>query len=560
MSEPGSRAHASLFILAALAVAGPIAARRAPADRQQSGEPEYPAAWQPTGLLDARLRRVGQTVDLYAAAGGVEVSVPQSLKCRVGFREEMPIILTRRGTANNRIRITGAGPPGVTCDPVDVEMRRKRTGRVTPAVQTLLPRPAYLVVTVAVGADSARIPVEILPSVTYPLLGLAIPAGVPQAIAHAERCAAQIVEPIVPPPQAPPTAEPDRVWEQTVREVRQRLRCQIQLNLGSASQSPQQARALVEQWAQQVDCWVLGEAGTRAFADIAALATGVAEADPEALVFTPAIRSDIRDERSPGYALYEALLQRGLPEHVTGIAFDARLPGPLAEAEEPAAWSDGDRAASLEPAVQLMAKHDANVPLWCTIVPAMSGEERLDALRAVRDAVIALSTGAASVLFAPPSGAGPTGHVPALASTALGAAATELAGARPVRVPPEEGDCSSALGSEVTYRVFRRGDEGIVWLWSNATRPRRLTLRLRHEPQGLRRLSFGGAAKDFIHRETDLLFLAQKDSKTRHFLVGVELAPLETAAYTFPFTLATDEWLAGVRRGAPPAPEKQERR
>jgi hypothetical protein len=581
-------------ILLALVVMAPGA--RAAGEKSAAPQPvqtTYAPDWQPEGLLDAQERRVGEASELYAAVGGVEVSVPKTLRCRVGFREELPVILARRGVGNQPLRITGICPPGVAVDPVDAEMGKRRTGRVTPAVQTLLPRPVYLALHVQVGRDSADIPLQLLPQPTYPMIGLELAAGDADALTEAGQCAAQIVEPVAPGVLAGEATGPgeagaaDDSWQQTVEAAYQRLRCQVQLNVASDAQVRQHLAAgagaealdaaverLAAKWAGQVDAWVMGDAEARASDAMASMARTLAAADPDALVFTPALHASLGEAGGASFgagsrslALFSALLGTGLPPSVTGMALDVR-PGaaagapasPAGGADDPARWAEADKAASLEPIVGLMVARSANIPLWCTIfAPAGDGDERLATLRTVRDAVIALSTGAASVIHAPRPG---TSAASAAALEALGAAATELAGASRVRVEPERdsqtsregGDISTALGSEITYRAFRRGDEAIVWIWSNSPKARHVTLHLRDEPQGLRTLAFSRTG-DLVHRENDPLFVAQRESRTRDYLVGVRLAPLDIAAYTFPLNFITSDWLAGVTRGAPPEPK-----
>ena len=575
-------------ILLALVVVAPGArAAGGSSVAAQAAQTTYAPDWQPEGLLDAQERRVGEASELYASVGGIEVSVPKTLRCRVGFREELPVILARRGLVNQPLRITGICPPGVAVDPVDAEIGKRRTGRVTPAVQTLLSRPVHLALHVQVGRDSADVPLQLLPQPTYPMIGLALPAGDLDAVTQAGQCAAQIIEPVAPGALAGEAARADDGWQQTVEAAYRRLRCQIQLNVASDAQVRQQLAApadagaldaavvrLAGRWAEQVDAWVMGDAeaqGSDAYdsgpSRMASMARIIAGADPDALVFTPAVHANLGDAGgapfgagSRSLALFDALLGTGLPQHVTGMALDVRAGGSAGAADDPARWAEADKAASLQPIVDLMVDRKANIPLWCTILaPAGTGDERLGALRTVRDAVIALSTGAASVIHAPrhdPSpGRGGTAAASAVALEALGAAAAELAGADRVRAEPPEGDISTTLGSEITYRAFRRGDEGIVWIWSNSPKARQVTLHLRDEPQGLRTLLFSRTG-DLVHRENDPLFVAQREPKTRDYLVGVRLAPLDIAAYTFPLNFVTSDWLAGVTRGAPPEPKE----
>lgn len=524
--------------------------------------PDFPPDWSPAGLEGCRERDTGLAVELYRDVGGVEVTAARELKCRVGFREELPILLGKRSSLEKRVTIVGAGPRGVSLDVTSVQMRRRRLGRVTPAVQTLLTHDAHILLKATIAKEEGVIPVRLVPQPTRPTFALGgLPAGLDEAGREAALMAALEL-----PAQCLRLPAGDR--EAWLVHLRRRAAIAPQaclaVDVGREGWEAELA-ALAGEYADLVAFWQLegwaplpagGEELQPAAVDefvglIRHAASTVHVAAPLATVLAPPLPAWSAGT-PPQAELVRALGQQqdlGLGAIVVEYAPSAVPAGE----DAPEVWAEMDRAADLAAVREgIGAEAQSEIGIWWVRHGAAAADARLGALRLVRDVVLAASGGAMGLEYRPSPQQRhlwtPESAAQDEAMAALGEIMAELSGASPCwewRVGDEY--CSSQPGSPLTFRYFIRGGEGIVFLWSNAPKRVEFQLALRQEPLGLREVTLSTRGT-MLSRKTDLEFVAETRDKQGNYLVEGALAPLEVRAYSFPLQGAHRAWLAAVRR------------
>ena len=533
-----------------------LLAAAAGADDLGRADPAFPPDWRPEGIGGARELVLGaEHVELVIAVGGVEVTVPRDYTCRIGVREELPVLLARRGEGDKHVRITGRGPRGVTLDVTDVTMTRQDLGRVTPALQTLLSHDTHVMLDVQVAKETGSVPVHIVPERAYPVFAADVGTA---AVADLKQALLGLLD-------VPVTylhVSRDGRWLELAAaapELSPRLVADISVDPGPAEPGP-----LARQHGHVVDFWQLqsvalaegyGPLPPQEMEPIAArtreAARALREGDPTGLVLAPPLPAWHKAD-APGAVWMAFLLGPGGGVGVQGYTIEY-APEPIA-GTEPAKWVQADRDADLSAVRATFQAANAGFPVWWARVGAADGNPRLEALRAVRDFALAASAGAFGLEWRPLIGEGaegglwdPAGGVTEIGA-ALGEAMAELAGATSCYAwTGGERDCAWEAGSAITFRNFYRGDEGIVVLWSNL--PRRATVRLgiRQEPLGLRTIIFSPEGR-LIRRDTDLDFVAEQRPADTAYLVEGALAPLEVRIYTLPLRTAHRAWLADVTR------------
>lgn len=556
------------------ALCGLVAAARA--GEYARPEAAYAPGWVPADLADARERTIGAEKELYVNVSGVEVSVPSEFRCGVGHREELPLLIAKRGTTLKHIVITGAGPRGVALDPSDVTMRTNRqAGRVTPAVQTLLLHDTYIMLTVAVGKETARMPVRLVPEPTRPVFGVLMPDAADEAWEPGQQRRARQAAADVPAQflsvgwGSTPAGSTFLSGLLEAAPYRFPMLLPVGDWVGSA---PRGLRAAVERWRDDVHVWSagdlahlvgdredVGQAGRAVLRAAESLATAVKELDPMAEVVSPTFPRSAADGASFDGKLLRWLLANGIGEHVGAVSFDIGAAS-VASASEPERWRELDRSTDIAPLSALVRESSVELGIWCGgYGVAGSGDPVLDALAAVRRQVALAFQGVRGAAYSPlalpglrSANAGEavplcdaSGDGQSLIGAAVGEALTELAGATPVYVADDSPPCSTKLGAEITFLPFVRGNEGIVWVWSNSARGQTLRLVFRQEPLGKRELAFRPKGR-FIERQVDLTFVATRRPRDRAHVLDFTLAPLEIKAFSFPIVPALPAWIATV--------------
>jgi len=547
-----------------------------PAGGAPRSQPPYAPDWIPTDLADARERPVGNETELHVSVSGVEVSVPSEFRCRVGVREELPLLLVKRSDSAKRIRITGTGPRGVMLDPTNVGMGAKKLmGRVTPAVQTVLLHDAYLMITLEVGNETARMPMKLLAEPTRPVFGVRLPGAndpewQPDELRGALLAAANVPAQFV--SLDPRVGATDGLSLDDVLEAGP-IRPPLLLSLADwVSSDPQATRGAIERWREEVHVLSAGSlsALTQERENAALAGRSVLGAAQNLLNTTRALNlgtellSPLLPRSTAERATFESkvllwLLENGVGEHVGSLSFDigtVSAPG----ADDTDGWQALDRSADISALSSLAWGAPNPLGVWCGAFGiASSGDPGLDALAAVRRQVALAYQGVRGAVYSSLARPGLTspaqgelvpiysGHAGGESpiAAALGEALTELAGVQPIYGPEDSPPCGKQLGSEITFMPFIRGDEGIVWIWSNARGPRKLRLVMRQEPLGKRQLTFS-PKEPYLERDVDLLFVAKRRPKDRSYYLEFSLAPLEIKAFTFPIIPALPAWLETV--------------
>ena len=260
-----------------------------------------------------------------------------------------------------------------------------------------------------------------------------------------------------------------------------------------------------------------------------------------------------------------APLTERLPELPAGAVLEEQVDGKLRR-ESNEFWDDFDRHLDFSLFSTHLNANEENLPLLLTQVggPA-TGDERLDALLTTRLVINACAQGAAGVAIAMATedliAPGDSGSGAPPLDVALQQLTRELAAAVPLPNLADSEGFSGWQGCPVSYRVFQRADEGIVFMWNDTSAPVDVAVLLRCIPLQLHviRLSYWG---DFLTRRFQGLFsFSEEAERNRQSAVYVQVRPLEIVGLTFNLKAAHAGWLRQVAprppvpRRRPPRPE-----
>lgn len=288
----------------------------------------------------------------------------------------------------------------------------------------------------------------------------------------------------------------------------------------------------------------------------------IRQEDPDGKILTPGFVPPAKEAGSEPYCMMDKLFQMGMgdwvdfinlhiypgfdPLPLTGLRYE--LDGKEVESWPTALkqWRRFDKQITTQDLLDLMAKHGVRKPLWITEFGGHSAAgERFQGLGILRQAAVLVSEGAEALhyyeFYDYP-------HEPSrmqlirnedkrrtLGFIAYSQAIRYLTGAR-----PEPGRCEAARTDgpdvgDLSYRVFGRGDETILCVWSNAATPADVAVRM-GSPVGTARVIRFAPQGAFV-TETELSLKGNtagdgaRLASDREF--RVRLAPLEFRMCSF---------------------------
>ncbi len=537
--------------------------------------PPLPAGWEPAGDLGAVRRRVGTEEEMEVSVDGLQISVTAEATIPRGVRHGLLTYVVNRGDARKQLTVSIQGPPGTFIPDYTVPIMPRGTTRFRPPVQALRTGDRWLKVTFSSRGHSAAMPIRLRCQRTYPAFGLTVKEP---GLLRAEATAQSLYGLPVQFYHIPLTG--GDLW--AVADVISHLDAEVGLQLPVGDEATLQSVvaklrevAAVEKVALAGlhlpepggDTW-----GGELFAQVQQSAEQIREAFPRAHVVSPPFSLTASGTGlQPSLQLAQALAA-GLDRLVDSLA--VRLPALPAGAvleeqvdgrprqELSGFWAGFDRHFDFAPLRVYINRTGLDLPLLLAEVgtPA-TGDRRLAALLTARLIIKAFAQGATSAtilaepdeyiaLSAPASVAGPPIFI------ALQELSRELAGAVPLACLADTPGISGRQDCPVVYRVFRRGDEGILFMWNNTSAPLDVAVQLHCIPRQLHvvRLSYWG---DFVTRQFQGLFsFSEEAQQNKQSAVYVRVEPLQIVGLTFNLKGTHSGWL---RRIAPRPPVQPRR-
>jgi len=176
-------------------------------------------------------------------------------------------------------------------------------------------------------------------------------------------------------------------------------------------------------------------------------------------------------------------------------------------------WADFDRRYDFARLRQMLNRRQLRLPLFLDCLPAKgTGEARLDALMLGRLLISGFAQGCATFpadLLS--SLREETDTSPLFAM--IRELTRELAGTVPLRGLAGKEGFSGRLGEPITYRSFMRGNEGVLFMWNNTSRPIDVAVVLQALPLQMHLLRLS-CSEQFVERRFQGLFSLSDEART----------------------------------------------
>jgi len=526
------------------------------------------ADWTPDGLLDARRRQIGQTADLLVDVAGMEISIPEEASCRRGVRQGIDTYCTNRGSRPKRLEVSVQGPADVKVPDWSVPVPPKETMHFYVPVQRLLLGDCWLKITFSYKDSQASVPLLLHTESAYPVLGASW-SGEGQPSADA------LLEKLLPLGAGIQHLVVGTAWEAPANT---QSGFEYILSPEAGTLDDLVADLAKPDEAGQRHCWLPYTAESasveEAGAGLRRLAAYLHKQDhsPNIFSFPYHLQWSEQDralQLPPDYPLDAISLQEcagntsgtwavqsltlQLPPLPGATVLRAELDGRSLSAPS-AYWIRFNQCTDLAPIRQ--AAQAAGVALPFTVLAtdlASSGDRRIDALKLGKTMVNTLYQGATAVLL---NGRDTADRVGLLAAADGGEAdpvaeifaalVPELAAARPVVALGAIETMSPRPDGQVTYKLFLRGDEGIVVMWNNTHEPVEVALGLRSQPVTVKllRLAYYG---DFVQQQLQPIFkLFGKALETKQPAIYLRLDPLAITCVSMRLVDPHVSWTRGV--------------
>jgi len=220
-------------------------------------------------------------------------------------------------------------------------------------------------------------------------------------------------------------------------------------------------------------------------------------------------------------------------------------------------WADFDRRYDFARLRQMLNRRQLRLPLFLDCLPAKgTGEARLDALMLGRLLISGFAQGCTAATFPADllsSLREETDTSPLFAM--IRELTRELAGTVPLRGLAGKEGFSGRLGEPITYRSFMRGNEGVLFMWNNTSRPIDVAVVLQALPLQMHLLRLS-CSEQFVERRFQGLFSLSDEARTnRQQAVYVRVRPLEIVGLSFNFKNPHAGWLGQL---APRPPVKKD--
>ncbi len=537
------------------------------ADAASYPEP-LPADWTPDGLLDARRRQIGQQADLLLDLAGMQISIPEEASCRRGIRQGIDTYCTNRGSQKKRLEVSVQGPADVKVPDWSVPVPPKETMHFYIPVQRLLGEDCWLKITFSYKDSQASVPLLLHTESGYPVLGASWPG-------EDEPPSVSLLAKLLPlgagiQHLAVGTAREAPVNHQSGFEYLLSPEAEALDDLAADLAKPDEAG--------RRHCWLPYTAESasveQAGAALRRLAAYLYTQDhsPNIFSFPYHLQWNEQDralQLPPDYPLDAISLQEcagntsgtwavqslalQLPPLPGATVLHAELDGRSLAAPS-AYWVRFNQRTDLAPIRQ--AARAAGVALPFTVLAtdlAGSGDRRIDALKLGKTMVNALYQGATAVLLSARDSADRVGLLAAAdgdeadpVAELFAALVPELAAATPVVALGAIETMSPRPDGQVTYKLFLRGDEGIVVMWNNTHEPVAVALGLRSQPVTVKllRLAYYG---EFVQQQFQPIFrLTGKALETKQPAIYLRLDPLDITCVSMRLVDPHVGWTRGI--------------
>ncbi len=507
-----------------------------------------PANWSPEGTLDARMRKIGDTIELTLNVGGLALSIPSEAQALRGERHPILIYVDNRGQVDKQLTVAAqAASPGAYMPTYTVPIKSGGTTALLARFQVLRVGDCWVKFTFTVGKESAAAPLRVHVKDGYPVLAQeALPlsaSSVPAYLPFAGMLLA--TPPALPDPSQAlrlplPASDPVVALQEQLQDQRPAL-LQLAAPQEGPAPTPEQVVAAYQGLTEKV----------------------LPNLPFTALVSPPWSVTPGEHGLQPDAAM-EAAFDSGLANWVKSVSVGLReLPtcGVVAERvdgrQRPLAnafWQRFGRRYDFAPLRQFLVEQGPAHPLLLDLSQlSASAAPRLEMLLLARLLLEQSWQGSTGILL--DSGA-------RVLQAAEGQSAVvyegvqqlwrELAGAVPMAVPTaEDGLCGNAPDSPVRCWAFLRKAEGILFLANNTSAPQEVLAEIRAEPFQMQvlRLRAEGPA---VTREIQNVFRFTEEAQTRHQpAVYLRLAPGEIVGVSLHIAGEDWTWLRSVGKLVP---------
>lgn len=522
-----------------------------------------PEGWQPDGLLDARRRAIGDNAELLIKVQGLEVSIPEHISLRRGIRQGIETYCSNRGTVEQELKVSIQGPAGVIVPDWTVPIPPKRTMHIWIPIQRLITGDCWGRITFSSGAESKSAAIEITSAAAYPVFGISaadetLPTAADMAsLAQLGGDAARLALP----PEDPQSAiSLIQAFSSTFIVAVPPGTAETAASANSAStfwMPSYQSNATFDQ-ATDALCELAQALYARQRTPMICSSPFHLLANPQtgALSFSPEIPvSAATLSGCPNIPIASSLqsLVLDMPDLPASALISAQVDGKLASTPAEC-WTRLNRMTDLQPVRAAATEAGVHLPFTIDGIDLPTcGDRRLDALKLAR-ALLNSTYQGATAAFLPSDtpnsvGLSLTADDADPISAMFRAISSELAGAMPVVALPAQEGIAAATDSDVTYRPFLRGDEGIVAMWNNTCKPAEIAITFRSQPlhASLLRMSADG---DFIADQMQSIFrLGDRAKDAKLDAVFLRLDPLDVTILTVRLGDPQVSWLRAIERG-----------
>ena len=532
-----------------------------------------PADWEPEGLLDARARELIGSSELVADVGGIQLRLPPEAHCLRGMRQGIEISCANRVTDDRQLTISVQGPPDVQIADWTLPVPGKSTVRVFLPVQRLVTGDCWLKLGFRSGSEQAFVPVKLHSIPAYPVMGVTWPNG--QMPGEGDLSRVRDLGGGM--HQLRLSADGSAYVLQHVGHPAGAAEWLLGVPAAPSIELPEASVAPASDGRRHLWYPLLPESSgaEQATAALCALAGQLHHHDhsPSLFSFPFSLAHDPLTARlrlNEGPALDAAHLG-GCPDattadssvssiiltlpHLSGATVLRTLWDGKPRDTVSAYWAQFGQGCDPAPVRLLSRQADMQLPFTVQLPQlGSSGDRRLDALKLGRIMASAAYQGATAVLL--PAWERP-GQVGLLQPDGLDAAddpvaqlhltlAAELAAAVPVYAAEATDTMSPEPDARVTYKLFVRGDEGIVVMWNNTDQPQEVAVGLRSQPVTLRllRLSHDG---EFVQHQFQSIFrMTGRALETKQPGIYLRLDPLDITCLSLRLVDPHANWSRGV--------------
>jgi len=542
--------------------AGPLAELPA----ATSPEP-LPVGWEPPGSLDGRWRTVGTEREMVTDVSGLRITFPAKVTLTQGIRHEMDVLVTNRGGVEKDLTISLQGPPGAYMPTFTVPFAAGGTTLFRPPIQMLHLGHHWIKTILACGSETVEIPIEVVCEPRYPAVGISLDLeSLPASLTQVSQLS-QFWHILVPKDSASATVDSQQL-NKTAGQVIISLPLESDAEAMLARAQAAQVNWMTSLIGLHLPASMQQSSGSDIAAAVASATEQIRSKLSEAAIISPPLPVVNSDEGLLPSPQFTEALEAGMGRAVSSVGLHIpELPLSAVLTEEidgdlqrqPCSyWTDFDRRYDFAALRQTLTERQLRLPLFLDRLPLQgTGDGRLDALILARLLISGFAQGCTAATFPVDLLSQPPEDSPSLspAATVIRELTRELAGTVPLRGLAGKEGFSGRIGEPITYRSFMRGNEGILLMWNNTSRPIDVAVLLHALPLQvhLLRLSY---SQQFLQRRFQGLFSLSDEARTnRQQAVYVRVRPLEIVGLSFNFKNPHAGWLGQL---APRPPIKED--